>query len=73
MNTNRGTIFYVLTKHKEDEESENGDGQQANAEILALDELIPNTKPQFLTEVETQPYLIDAYLSSDLFKEIKNM
>ena len=73
MNTNRGTVFYVLTKHQEEEENENDDGQQVNAEILALDELIPNTKPLFLTEAETQPYLIDAFMSSDLFKEIKNV
>ena len=67
MNTDRGTTFYVITKPKEEDENESNDQQQTNGEILALDEIIANTKPQIVSEVESQPYLFNAFMGSNQY------
>ncbi len=67
LRTDRGTKFYVITKVKDDESEANKD----ESNIMAMDELLPNTK----IDLETQnfPYLTESIISLDLFKHIKDL
>jgi hypothetical protein len=67
LRTDRGTKFYVITKVKDDESEANND----ESNIMAMDELLPNTK----IDLETQnfPYLTESIISLDLFKRIKDL
>jgi hypothetical protein len=67
LSTDRGTKFYVITKIKDDEPDANKD----ESNIMAMDELLPNTK----LDLETQnfPYLTESIISLDLFKRIKDL
>ena len=66
LSTDRGTKFYVITKVKE-EDPENKD----ESNIMAMDELLPNTKLDLDTQMFL--YLTDSIISLDLFKRIKDL
>ena len=70
LNTDRGTKFYVITKVKEEDSSKKEENKDEN-DILALDEVIPNTK--FILEAKNYPYLIDSIISINLFKNVKDV
>ena len=40
LNTDRGTIFYVITKHKEDEENENEDEEYLDRDTFIKNPLV---------------------------------
>lgn len=74
LNSQRGTIFYVMTKPKLDDEDDLLiQGQLQNNELLSLDELIPNTKTEFLKEIKSMPFLEHSFIPIELYKEIKDI
>ncbi|RNA29598.1 coiled-coil domain-containing protein [Brachionus plicatilis] len=67
LSTERGNKFYIMMRSSttpEDDLVEN--------DILNLDELIPNTKQDFLNEIRNKNYLKNSFIPLEIFKEIKN-
>lgn len=56
-----------------DSEDANNDDGQSNADLLSMDEVIPNTKPAFLTELQEQSYLADGFIGLDVYADIRNV
>ncbi len=59
----------MITKVKEEEDSLKKDEN----DILAMDELLPNTKPELFSDTQTHPYLADSVISLDLFNSVKDV
>lgn len=72
LSTNRGNKFYIMMRSSKIGESTSPDEDLAENDILNLDELIPNTKQDFLNEIKNKSYLKNSFIPLDIFIEVKN-
>lgn len=72
LSTNRGNKFYIMMRSSKIGESTTPDEDLAENDILNLDELIPNTKQDFLNDIKNKSYLKNSFIPLEVFIEIKN-
>lgn len=81
LSTDRGTKFYVTMRSPDStsnnqERNNKNDSKSSdideNEDLLAFDELIPNTKKDLINTLDSKSYLKHTYVSMDLLKEAKN-
>lgn len=72
LSTERGNKFYIMMRSSKIGESSSPDEDLTENDILNLDELIPNTKKDFLDEINNKSYLKNSFIPLEIFKDIKN-
>jgi hypothetical protein len=82
LNTDRGTKFYVSMRSPLENNSKNSERQKnesnqtnddENDDLFTYDELIPNTKKELLSEIDSKQYLKHTFIGMDIVKNAKNV
>jgi hypothetical protein len=83
LNTDRGTKFYVTMRSPLDQnashhlsrlhKNDSKESEHDNDDLLAFDDLIPNTKKDLINEIDSKLYLKHTYIPVDMIIGVKNV